>query len=427
MNPSLSKPCFLSTALGFDGGIISEKQFTGIQIGFINTDTWAWTNSFDPQGYSAGLGTAAVVGISAGVVVVLGLIMTLGGRLYWRRRKRRLFNKPNDPQHDSQSNFPLIPSPFEDSGLGTPDRLGSPSTPSLNSGFLNGKANRSLPLIIMPLSTPSSLTGRISPELTSHRASKINRHGAKQEVDLPESERLPQNEADIQYGHYVRTLQHNKQYEKRQAPLHRNTTDASRHTNFHHDDDANLHYQPDMATGVINLRDIEFGEEFSTSLRSSYRRQDHGAFHIPGFVDPAKKGHGKDSSGAVGERQSCLIEGSPSHPTGHFRTDKAEITSSSQEMEDFEEEDEYNYVPGVAGPITALKAAREARAAAVAALEQRSLNQTTSPTAAPIAVRAVGARMLANQGYSSVSVTSSVLTESEALVDNRASRRTRQS
>ncbi|GJJ74233.1 hypothetical protein EMPS_06591 [Entomortierella parvispora] len=391
---------------GYDGGITTMKQFTGIQIGFINTNTWGWSNSFDPHPQlSAGLSTGVIVGISAGATVVIGLILFLGGLFYWRGRKRQLFDKPSrshNPRHDSQSNFPLIPSPFEDGGRDTPDRLNSPSSPpSLNSGFLNSKSNRSLPLIIIPLSTPSSSTDRIPLAPTPQRAFRASRLAVKQEAELPESDRLPQNEADIQYGHYVRTLQHSKQYEKRQqSPLQRNPTESSRHTTFHHEDDQGLHYEPDMATGVINLRDIEFGEEFSTPSRPTYRRQDYGASNIPGNAS-----------------QIHSIESSPNHRRIPFKGDKAEYEE--------EEENDYDYVPGVGGPITALKAAKEARAAAVAAKAVGSGQRSSfHRPPLPLGVKAVGAHKTETKhGYSAVSSTPIFLTESEVVVDNRRVRR----
>lgn len=83
-------------------------------------------------------------------------------------------------------------------------------------------------------------------------------------------ERLSQTEADVQYSHYVRTLQHHKQYEMRrrqeqQQKLYLNRS-GTQHTTMGDYDRENPFGQGaeetlDLTTSVIELREVDVGEE----------------------------------------------------------------------------------------------------------------------------------------------------------------------
>ncbi|KAG0046658.1 hypothetical protein BGZ83_008199 [Gryganskiella cystojenkinii] len=428
---------------GYDGPILGgNKHFTQPQIGFINTNDWTWTDTYDPP---SKFGTGAIVGIAVGLVCLLGAAMFFLGRLYWRRRKLQLFPQKDshrsdrnvdNRRHDSHSNFPLIASPFMDGSQDEPGRYGSPSTLSLNSK----KIARSLPLIVMPLEVPSSSGSTQDLYTKSQRSvnipSKLGAANNKPElIDLPESDRLSQNEADIQYGHYIRTLQHNKQYEKRRSsPLQRQPTHSSSSNQyvFKYGEEDDQDYSG-MTSGIINLREIEVGEEFSSYATSSAKRKDNGTFIVSGVIEHLRNEDEKSMTGLGSKSGPGTPLGRPSYGQAFISASRpmanvkmAPVTVDKSEVikdeiaDDDDDDDEYGYVPGVGGPITALKAAREARAAAAAAAT--NVQRGTPPT--PVTPAVNGTQAMKNAGGHSLESEATSLAESEVLIDNRTSRKT---
>ncbi|KAF8925818.1 hypothetical protein EDD21DRAFT_390994 [Dissophora ornata] len=130
---------------------------------------------------------------------------------------------------------------------------------------------------------------KMSMDSMSNRGKK----GTKTDSDtFKKGDQLPQTIADIQHGQYIKTLQHQKQYEKRRleesqypgnAALHRSGTHHTVHRGGHGSSDEDE--GPDLATGVIALKDVDFGEE---PLRGTLRGVDDGAVLLSSHLDTSK-------------------------------------------------------------------------------------------------------------------------------------------
>ncbi|KAI1313438.1 hypothetical protein EDD11_002545 [Mortierella claussenii] len=303
---------------GYSGPINGTKHFVQPQIGIINTDRWTWGSNFEAEASQVALSLGIIIGIAAGVCVMLGIIALIAWRIFGENIKARLkrFNNSNSNSNNSSSNGKKNKSkdtssqeshsddPHMDGETATPsassDRLnssnllssrnvsfapkpsltdigvggGSGSSRSLLSKTTRSDSGSSLPLIITPYSPTESMTSTSFPRATTDSpVSRTKNNNQSQhtmhrtDYEFPESERLPHTTADIQYGHYIRTLQHNKQYEKRRKDLQKqqprslnrsDTTSLSHSRSEAVDDPQN---QPCIATGLVHLRDVEVGEE----------------------------------------------------------------------------------------------------------------------------------------------------------------------
>ncbi|KAG0312107.1 hypothetical protein BGZ99_009724 [Dissophora globulifera] len=90
---------------------------------------------------------------------------------------------------------------------------------------------------------------------------------------------LPQTLADIQRGQYVKTLEHQKQYERRkqeelQSQSTRGSLNRSGTTADHYSGHDLVSERIDLATGVIHLRDVDVGEEPARATANSWKNDD---------------------------------------------------------------------------------------------------------------------------------------------------------
>ncbi|KAF9913640.1 hypothetical protein BX616_009793 [Lobosporangium transversale] len=295
---------------GYEGAASGPKQFSLPQLGIINTDKWSWAANFEPNGGAAwSLPPGAIIGIVVGAGLILCVIGLIAWRIFSMRRKTHELNEGHNPQSSEPLMDDGAPHFQHDScyNMNTMNKLdvllsastrSASFTPSLESNSSNGiggnSSNRSLvsravpgfksplPLIITPYS-PAATMSSGSFSMTPTDPSSFNNHkkqnkqknhhdtlNNKTNIDLPESERLPQQLADMQYGHYIRTLQHNKQYEKRRSDLQNLSPSLRRvDTTVLHDkiweegsnNDNHPEDRPYLVTGLINLRDVDVGEE----------------------------------------------------------------------------------------------------------------------------------------------------------------------
>ncbi|KAG0198206.1 hypothetical protein BGX28_008333 [Mortierella sp. GBA30] len=269
------------------------REFSQPQIGIINTDTWTWGSTFTPSSTGA-LSLGVIIGIVAGSCFMLGIILFIVGRYLWKKRKASQESK----DRASHSNIPLMGNSANSSitNLNTrPPKItvstlkisnqdsSCPSSPVSTSR--SSKDPRNLPLIITPYSPTSSSFSDVTFDSRNKARGSIV---SKTEIGLPESERLPQTMADIQYGQYFKTAQHHKQYEKRlldlqqqqhHRPLNRSDTTAQ-YTVVQNDDVEDHPYQ---ATGVIDLKEIEFGEE---SIMIPLQPLQTGSILVSGHIEP---------------------------------------------------------------------------------------------------------------------------------------------
>ncbi|KAG0293362.1 hypothetical protein BGZ96_002939 [Linnemannia gamsii] len=402
------------------------------QIGIIDTKKWIWTSTYTPP--RSGLPLGAIIGIIVGSCLLLGIALFFAGRTLWKRRKSSGDRKIN---RDSVSTHPLMGS---DSALtnDNSDRFTrNLISPTPSSGPLSSKTGadfhsaslttattkdvKSSPFLISPYpastfytSSSLSVAGTDSPERGSNSTwNSYKTKGAKSEMSLPESERLPQTMADMQYGYYVKTTQHNKQYEKRRIDLNRQQLNNGLNRKITSNQYAILkdeyHDKLDLATAVLQLKEVEMGEE---SIMIPLQTLETGTILVSSHLDD----------------QSLLSPtGGPMSPTGPMPPmpmrgvpHNFSNIPSKAEFNDDDYDDEANYQPGVGGSITMLKALKEAKAKAKAAEAagpgagggpgkgQRNQNQNQSQS---------GKRAMSPLAEELVSE------ESEVLVDNRRARR----
>ncbi|KAF9541878.1 hypothetical protein EC957_002583 [Mortierella hygrophila] len=411
------------------------RSFSQPQIGIIDTKQWVWTATYTPL--RPGLPLGAIIGIIVGSCLLLGVALFFAGRTLWKRRKSNSDRKIN---RDSVSAHPLMGS---DSALTNDSNDRFHSTPSLispSSGPISGKMGselhsasltsnkdgRSLPLMIIPYpasttynSSSLSVAGTNSPERGSTPTwNSYKSKGAKSKVSLPESERLPQTMADMQYGYYVKTTLHNKQYEKRQIDLNRQQPNNGLNRKITSNQYAILndgyHDDIELATAVLNLKDVEMGEE---SIMTPLQSLETGTILVSSHLD---------------DQGSYLISPTgPTSPTGHtppmpMRGIPQRFSNVPSKAELNDDDDEELYQPGVGGSITKLNAIKAAKAKAKAA-------EVSGAGAAPGAGQGKG-QQNQNQdqsqqqqqqaGRRAMSPLSEELIskESEVLVDNRRGR-----
>ncbi|KAF9195683.1 hypothetical protein BGZ50_003853 [Haplosporangium sp. Z 11] len=334
---------------GFDGGLTGSRQFSDPQVAVINTTSWAWTTHFTPSPESlvddAGAGSSGLslvtIGLIIGGSIILSILFFILGFMFWRYRKYKLHN-----DHHAGGNKKSKHTLFQ---IGRGSRSAEPlmaiddvSTTRLTSESVSMAPLRSstgykqsrtsirqkegrIPLLIVPYaptedlsstaswmsSTPTPTSTGSSPGFASsaHSDSMVSNsmdhkswtQGRIASGSLPSSAspstseffrggRLSKDDADIQQGYYIKTLQHHRQYEMRreqeakQNPyLGRSGTHytfiehGKKHEQGHRygrgrggisrgaygndkdsDDDQD---GPDFATTVIALKEVDLGEE----------------------------------------------------------------------------------------------------------------------------------------------------------------------
>ncbi|KAF9159642.1 hypothetical protein BGX20_002848, partial [Mortierella sp. AD010] len=299
---------------GYEGGLTGPQQFSQPQFTILNTTSWLWLNSFTPPPNSKtkppgpGISIGAIIGIAFVVCIFTGILGFVVGRILWQRwnfkngRDGNLF-KFLRPSH---SNELLVDGSRGDNPPSPVTEFGSTSYTSIVSGSMNSDTgSRTLynsrdrePFLIIPyapdlLSTSSSNN---SVTLNSSNFSDTSTRANAYEMAFIHSDRrprtkktnesrtgepvivkgsqLPLNLADIQQGHYVKTIQFQKQFERHREQFssdnsiqrmgtqdslfgsnHANSGVGSAGTGAIDDDGV---YLP---TGVINLPDIDLGEE----------------------------------------------------------------------------------------------------------------------------------------------------------------------
>ncbi|CAO3572719.1 unnamed protein product [Mortierella alpina] len=298
---------------GYSGANAASKVFSQPQIGVINTDSWSWGQDYTPSTASGGLSLGVIIGIVAGSCLMLGAVLFIVGSHLWTKRKTR---SAEEEKRVSHSNIPLMDDSVNNSSNSLHTRyprvkvstlkFANQSSSGANSpvsGTWSTKDSRSLPLIITPYSptTTSFYTSTFAdvsldtPTSKGSRGNNPRNKGAfSNEINLPESERLPETMADNQYGHYFKTIQHHKQYEKRltgiqqqqqqQNSLARSDT-STQYTMVHEDD---VEDNPYFATGMIHLKEIEMGEE---SIMIPMQPLETGTILVSGYVDPSPFHH----------------------------------------------------------------------------------------------------------------------------------------
>ncbi|KAF9570493.1 hypothetical protein EC968_001767 [Mortierella alpina] len=181
-------------------------------------------------------------------------------------------NETTNLQHkSSREPFLVMPYPPKEITSGDFTSTGSLTTMAMSSTMYqsthpqsNTLVARSVPLWTTDLSSDRDKRGRrvLGKSLPMEASSKSS--------ELLIGERLPQTEADIQHSHYVRTLQHHKQYERRRMQEQQQNPYLNRsgtqHTTMGDFDGANPFGQDaeesfDLTTSVIELREVDVGEE----------------------------------------------------------------------------------------------------------------------------------------------------------------------
>ncbi|KAG0366612.1 hypothetical protein BGZ54_005119 [Gamsiella multidivaricata] len=355
---------------GYNGSISGPQSFTEPQIALLNTQNWAWVSNYEPDASSSRLPVLAVVGISFGASLLLGLVVFVVGGFFWKRhstnrQKRRdqsrrshssypLIDSTNDGEHNSSSNHLIPPRDLFFSGLDT--RSFSRNSDDWRSAqrSILPKDGKTLPLIIVPYSpteTMSSASFPVAATAEADSSTKKTRRNDKVEIDFAESKRLSRTVADIQHGYYIRTLQHNKYYDMRRSDLQRtqpgllSRADTTVHHKVWNEDDPED--QPYLATSLLNLREVELGEE---PTMIPLQALETGLFLVSSHMNtsdiPSVPSSSVDHGATWPSRQQNIA---------HLGT-KADNDSNDDDRE------EYQYVPTVGGPITALRAAKAAKA-----------------------------------------------------------------
>ncbi|KAF9151803.1 hypothetical protein BG015_006210 [Linnemannia schmuckeri] len=361
---------------------ISPDHIMIPQIGIIDTKQWVWTATYTPP--RPGLPLGAIIGIIVGGCLLLGIALFFAGRTLWKRRRSNIDRKIN---RDSVSTHPLMgsePALTNDNSdrfcstrnLISPVPSSGPISSKTGSEFhlvslTTNKDERSpplkLPLLISPYpastsynSSSFSVAGSDSPERGSTPTwSSYKSKGAKSEVSLPESERLPQTMADMQYGYYVKTTQHNKQYEKRRLDLNRQQPNNGLNRKITSNQYAILkdeyHDDSELATAVLQLKDVEMGEE---SIMIPLQTLETGTILVSSHLDD--QGSFLLSPTATGPI-------SPTGPTPPMPMRGIPQRFSSVPSKAELDDDEDIYQPGVGGSITKLNAIKAAKAKTKAA------------------------------------------------------------
>ncbi|KAK3831656.1 MAG: hypothetical protein JOS17DRAFT_774585 [Linnemannia elongata] len=399
------------------------------QIGIIDTKQWVWNAAYTPP--RPGLPLGAIIGIIVGSCLLMGIALFFAGRTLWKRRKSNTDRKIN---RDSVSTHPLMgsdPTPTNDSNdrfrstrnLIAPSPFSGPNSGKMGSEFhsvslTSNKDDRSLPLIISPYpasttynSSPFSVAGSDSSERGSTATwNSYRSKGAKSEVSLPESERLPQTMADMQYGYYVKTTQHNKQYEKRRIDLSRQQPNNGLNRKITSNQYAILkdeyHDDIELATAVLQLKDVEMGEE---SIMTPLQSLETGSILVSSHLD---------------DQGSFIVSPTGPTPPMPMRGTPQRFGSVPSKAELNDDDDEELYRPGVGGSITKLNAIKAAKAKAKAA-------ELSGAGAAPEAGRGKGQQnqnQLQQQQQAGRRAMPPlpeelISEESEVLVDNRRVRR----
>ncbi|KAF9953455.1 hypothetical protein BGZ65_004667 [Modicella reniformis] len=353
---------------GFNGALKGTRTLTEPQVAIINTETWSWTSDFVASSSPKDSGNPFSLPIQVIIIIVVGIciaFMVIGffaGRYFWKQRTTTFQEKPNT---DTFSSNPLMrPSLTPDSNNST-NRLvqnrshmmsfsDQESTPSINTAKVSGPAkyskDRGLPLIIVPYApskTDSSDSHSVSVSLTDFPTKAAVKQGS---YDLPDSERLPRTIADMQYGHYIRTLQHNKHYDKRRRsalrksrpPLDRSEI-ISQQLDEGVDDDDDDDDDDISNDPLVNLKEVELGEECSSI---PMEKLETGPMAVPNFIDVDR---------VPGSPHALITKSNPyqsvssydmSRSTGIWGQAMKSRGSSSGDS------NRYEYVPGVGGTIT---------------------------------------------------------------------------
>jgi len=211
-----------------------------------------------------------IVGIVFGICLFFMAIGFLAGRFIWRRRALRLQEAQNKR---ADSSNPLRPPPRKDhNGNGNsstnnllPNRGRIGNQGSSNATKTGTEDQRKLPLIIVPfpVDTTSAVSRSTAPVEVVIPTDVVAPTDTPTTYTLLEGDRLPKTMADIQYGHYVRTLQHGKHYDRQRDFAQRTRrvqsgACISQHVDLDEDDD---YLNDPMVTGLVNLKEIEVGEE----------------------------------------------------------------------------------------------------------------------------------------------------------------------
>ncbi|KAK3809189.1 MAG: hypothetical protein J3Q66DRAFT_353179 [Benniella sp.] len=304
---------------GFDFTLGVPRQFSQPQVAIINTTSWEWGSNFVPAHNpdSDGMSSGLVIGITVGGTVILCVIFFLIGRLLWERQQlkqqRLLGKKGYNASRMSQSTQPLMESGefyTQDTDLGSTAMVSFTSSPhryhsdfyqqqqqqqqrgrsdshtSHDSGLdgsrilasqRTGERERK-PLLIIPYPPTDLASDTTSPRTPSEAAvkshlvghTKRDSHGtlaSTSSSSIEKGDQLPQTLADIQHGHYVKTLQHQKMYERRRQELEQqqqfrlNRSQTQHTVGGHQHDGMDGGNNLDLATAVIALKEVDVGEE----------------------------------------------------------------------------------------------------------------------------------------------------------------------
>ncbi|KAK3816298.1 MAG: hypothetical protein J3Q66DRAFT_195995 [Benniella sp.] len=254
-----------------------SKSFTEPQVAIIDVDKWKYTSKYTPASNLEGGGITeinvwGIVGIVFGICLFFMAIGFLAGRFIWRRRALKLQEAQNKR---ADSSNPLRPPPRKDhnrngsSNSSTnnliPNRTrmmsgNQGSSSATNTGI---EDQRKLPLIIVPfpVDTASTVSRSTAPVDVVTPTDVVAPTDMPTTYALLEGDRLPKTMADIQYGHYVRTLQHGKHYDRQrdfEQRTRRVQSGISQHVDLDGDDD---YLNDPMVTALANLKEIEVGEE----------------------------------------------------------------------------------------------------------------------------------------------------------------------
>ncbi|KAG0328662.1 hypothetical protein BG000_000361, partial [Podila horticola] len=176
---------------GFVGGITSEMTFSDPQVAIIDMDSHTWTTKYTVS--SSALSLGAIIGISVGCSIVLGLLFFLLGRMAYQRHKDKKKHRHQSMASnvDSLSSLLLLDA---NESLASIRLRNEPQSVSLSAT----RSRNSLPLIITPYS-PTTFSSTSTVDVSSPRSIKPDTRRVKDE-DFPESERLTHVKADRQYS-----------------------------------------------------------------------------------------------------------------------------------------------------------------------------------------------------------------------------------
>ncbi|KAF9915145.1 hypothetical protein BX616_006815 [Lobosporangium transversale] len=285
---------------GFDGALTGPRQFSLPQVAIINTTSWEWISTFTPPltittTPPKGLAVAVIIGITAGSCFLIAVFCAGVGYLILRRREKRfkshkeifkavrasksqepLMSSDTSPAGSEPSSTPMIPFRI----TYHPNQSNSESISQVS---LRSKERQ--PFLIIPFAPDNASTSTInlSTTDTADMSSTIGNNtimmSAKQKNDegigasndlYSKGYQLPQTLADIQHVQYVKTLQHQKQYERRmremgqrqaQGSHHRLHRQGTHHTILRQGENDDNNDGVDLATSVIQLKEIDVGEE----------------------------------------------------------------------------------------------------------------------------------------------------------------------